>query len=146
MKRSALKPSTKPMSRNMPMARAASEKAASKESYLFKVSKPLKAKPKRHTKAESAYLGAVADLGCALCQHLGYGKTPAIVHHQRTGTGMMRASHYRTVPLCPHHHQFSGEGVHDMGREEFAEKYGISEVQLVENTRHLLESMIPNGE
>jgi predicted GNAT family acetyltransferase len=117
-----MKPGTKPMSRG----------------------KGIKAKTPRNAAnaAEKRYMGAVAELGCAVCRHLGYGITPAIVHHQRTGTGKMRASHYRTVPLCPHHHQGSGEGVHDMGREQFAEMHGISEVELVEQTRAILAHLI----
>ncbi len=130
MKRSPLKRST-PMARGKPMARGASR---------------LKAKPKRHTRPESVYLGAVAALGCAVCRRLGYGPTPAIVHHQRTGTGAMRASHFRTVPLCPAHHQHSGFGVHDVGRPQFAAMYGVSEVELVKETRALLRDLIPEGE
>lgn len=135
MKRSAFKPSTKPMSRGTPMARGA---PGAKRSTL-------KAKPKRHTKAESVYLDAVAALGCAVCRRLGYGATPAIVHHQRTGTGMMRATHYRTCPLCPPHHQSSGYGVHDMGREEFAKMYGFTEVDLIEETRATLAHLLNQG-
>lgn len=130
MKRSPLKRST-PMARGKRMARGTSR---------------LKAKPKRHTTAESAYLGAVAALGCAVCRRLGYGPTPAIVHHQRTGMGAMRASHFRTVPLCPPHHQHSGHGVHDVGRPQFAAMYGVSEVELVEETRAILRHLIPEGE
>lgn len=124
MKRSPMKRGTKPMKRGT----------------------GLKAKPKRHTAAESRYLAAVAALGCAVCRRLGYGATPAIVHHQRTGTGAMRASHFRTAPLCPPHHQHSGRGVHDMGREEFASLYGFTEVELVEETRAALAHLIPEGE
>lgn len=96
--------------------------------------------------AESRYMGLVAALGCAVCRRLGYGETPAIVHHQRTDTGKMRASHYRTCPLCPTHHQSSGMGVHDMGRVQFARKYGFTEVDLIEETRSLLAAHIPDGE
>ena len=39
------------------------------------------------TKAESQYLGRVAELGCVLCRRLGLGETPAEIHHARTGTG-----------------------------------------------------------
>ncbi|QTD88778.1 MULTISPECIES: Ref family recombination enhancement nuclease [Burkholderia cepacia complex] len=101
---------------------------------------------KAPTKAERDYMGRVAALGCAVCRRLGLGDTPAIVHHQRTGQGWGRASNYRTVPLCPPHHQFSGYGVHDMGREEFAEMYGFSEVDLVEETRQILAKYLPASE
>ena len=57
----------------------------------------------------------------------------------------MRASHYRTAPLCPAHHQYSGFGVHDMGRPQFEAMYGFSEVDLVEETRELLAAHIPEG-
>lgn len=38
-----------------------------------------------NTKAEREYMGRVAELGCYLCQHLGFGATPAQVHHLREG-------------------------------------------------------------
>lgn len=114
-------------------------------SPMKRSTKPLRSSPKRHTAQESKYLGAVASLGCALCRHLGYGESPAEVHHQRTGTGMTRASHYRTAPLCPTHHR-GNEGVHGIGREEFALMYGISEVALIEQTRAELAHLIPEGE
>ena len=34
------------------------------------------------TIAERAHMGRVAELGCAVCRMLGYGPTPAEVHHQ----------------------------------------------------------------
>ncbi|AIP29846.1 hypothetical protein DR64_754 [Paraburkholderia xenovorans LB400] len=98
------------------------------------------------TAIERRYMGYVAALCCAVCRRLGIEGTPAIVHHQRTGTGKMRASHYRTCPLCPLHHQGSGFGVHDMGRSQFADLYGFSEVDLVEETRGLLVEYLPAEE
>lgn len=48
------------------------------------------------TKAESDYMGKVAQLSCLLC-----GLEPAEVHHIREGQGgAQRASHFLTVPLC----------------------------------------------
>ena len=92
------------------------------------------------TAAEREHMGRVAALCCVLCRHLGLADdSPAIVHHLRTGQGRMRASHYDTLPLCPPHHQHSGFGVHDMGREQFARLYGISEIELLALTRRLLE-------
>lgn len=144
MKRSALerkspmKPGTKPLLARVPMARGQTR---------MRTSKP-KAKSPKNTPsaAESRYMGRVAALGCAVCRRLGLGATPAIVHHQRTGQGAMRASHYRTVPLCPPHHQFSGYGVHDMGRDEFEALYGFSEVELVDETRAALVQHLPDVE
>lgn len=97
------------------------------------------------TIAERKHMSRVAELGCAVCHRLGYGATPAELHHQRTGTGMTRASHYRTTGLCPPHHR-GNEGIHGMGREEFALMYGISEVELIEQTRAELAHLIPKGE
>jgi hypothetical protein len=46
-------------------------------------------------KAEKKYLDRVASLGCYLCNHLGYGATPAQIHHLREGVGMaQRNSNY----------------------------------------------------
>jgi hypothetical protein len=101
---------------------------------------------KQATKAEREYMGRVQRLGCAVCRRLGLGETPALVHHQRTGQGKMRASHYRTAPLCPPHHQFSGFGVHDMGRPQFEQMYGFSEVEIVEETRQILWVYVPEAE
>jgi Recombination enhancement, RecA-dependent nuclease len=101
---------------------------------------------KAPTRAEREYMGRVAALGCAVCRRLGLGETPAVVHHQRTGTGAMRAPHYYTAPLCPPHHQFSGYGLHDMGRPQFEEMYGFSEVDLVQETRQTLWAYLPESE
>ena len=93
----------------------------------------------RATSDEKAYMGRVAALCCVLCRHLGIADdSPAVVHHLRTGQGKKRASHKDTMPLCPLHHQFSGFGVHDMGRPQFEARYGISEVGLLEMTKQLL--------
>ena len=84
-------------------------------------------------------MGRVADLCCCLCQWLSLADdSPAVVHHIRTGQGKMRAKHADTIPLCPPHHQFSGFGIHDMGRPEFEAMYGISELQLLLKTKKRL--------
>ena len=64
--------------------------------------------------AERNHMGRVAALGCYLCRHLGYGPTPAQVHHIREGQGMaQRASNWLTVPLCDKHHANSSpDGIH----------------------------------
>ncbi|CAJ0778920.1 hypothetical protein LMG7141_00817 [Ralstonia condita] len=64
------------------------------------------------TKAEGEYLGRVAALGCILCLRLGYGFTPAQIHHVREGEGAgQRASHFLGVPLCEPHHT-GPRGIH----------------------------------
>ena len=64
------------------------------------------------TKAEKRYMNRVAELGCVVCRMLGYGSTPAQLHHVREGQGMaQRAQNWLVVPLCPEHHQ-GKTGVH----------------------------------
>ncbi|MGL4446341.1 MAG: Ref family recombination enhancement nuclease [Aeromonas sp.] len=63
------------------------------------------AKPSK-TRAQRQHLAAVASLGCVVCRNLGFGPSPAEIHHVRTGQGMgQRASHYNVLPLCPVHHR-----------------------------------------
>jgi len=70
------------------------------------------------TIAEKQWMGRVAALGCYLCQHLGYGATPAQVHHLREGQGMsQRASNWLVAPLCDKHHANSSpDGIHGQRR------------------------------
>lgn len=87
------------------------------------------------TKREKAYLDRVASLGCVVCRNLGFGPTPAAVHHIRAGQGMsQRASDYLTIPLCPEHHQNGGKGVAiHAGQQAFEAIYG-SELDLLAQT------------
>lgn len=90
------------------------------------------------TIAERDYLDRVAALGCAVCRRLGYGETPAEIHHQRTGTGgARRASHKDTCPLCPEHHR-GPTGIHGLGTKGFARVYGFTELDLVRETQEAL--------
>lgn len=90
------------------------------------------------TAAEKRHMARVQALGCALCAFLGLGNTPAVIHHARARHGWGRSSHYATIPLCPPHHQGSGFGVHDLGREEFTAMHGISEMELLDNVNEEL--------
>ncbi len=86
------------------------------------------------TKAEREYLGRVASLGCVLCRRMGYGPTPAEVHHRRTGTGAGKRSAYDQVaPLCPEHHR-GNAGIHGMGRRAWERHFGVTEISLIEQT------------
>lgn len=76
----------------------------------------------------------VAELGCVLCRHLGYGETPASLHHIREGQGMsQRASDWMVVPLCWAHHQ-GKEGLHGLGTRAFEARYRMSELDLLAKT------------
>lgn len=77
----------------------------------------------------------VAGLGCILCWFLGWGQTPAELHHPRTGMGMgMRASDRDVIPLCPPHHR-GNEGLHGLGRKAFERRYKVTEMDLLELVR-----------
>ena len=82
---------------------------------------------RKPTKDEREYLGKVASLGCVVCGD------EAQVHH-RTGAGMgLRASHYKTIPLCHRHHQGT-EGIHQIGVKTWEERYDTQDhfIQLVQ--------------
>lgn len=83
-------------------------------------------------------MGRVAELGCELCQHLGYGATPGQVHHVRVNFGWGRSGHFNTICLCDPHHNGQPGGVHSMGRDEFTVMYGISELELLDIVKQKL--------
>lgn len=125
LKRSPLKPGA-------PMKRQAFKRSERKEAAASaKSGRGMKSKKPSTTAAEHSHLAAVAALGCILCQHLDFGPTPAEVHHVRARHGWGRSGHFATIPLCPTHHRGQPFGVHDMGREQFTERYGISELDLL---------------
>lgn len=92
------------------------------------------------TKDEKQYLSKVYDLGCIICYRNGYFGTPAEIHHVRgVGLGMgVRNSHYQTIPLCPEHHR-GNTGYHGMGRKAFERKYGVTEHELIQQVKDLLD-------
>lgn len=80
------------------------------------------------------HMGKISALGCILCRHLGYGATPAEVHHIRDGQGAaQRASDFLTVPLCPEHHR-GASGVHGLGVRGFETRYKLAEIDLLAMT------------
>lgn len=82
------------------------------------------------------HLSRVAGLGCALCRRLGYGPTPAEVHHLREGQGMaQRASDFLTVPLCPEHHR-GPHGIH--GDRQAFKDARVDEMDLLADTLEAL--------
>lgn len=89
------------------------------------------------TKAEKEHMGRVAQLPCAICGAFG-----VHVHHIRTGVGMgKRASDFDTLPLCPEHHQ-GMTGIHGMGRKAWERHHGITELELLQNTKDILNGCI----
>lgn len=89
------------------------------------------------TAAEKRHMARAKKLGCALCEHLGLGETPAEIHHARTKVGWGRDGHTSVIPLCPEHHR-GNTGIHAMGRSQFAAMYGISEIDLLTSVNESL--------
>ena len=83
------------------------------------------------TADEKRHMARVAQMGCCVCEHMGYGDTPSVVHHVRTQVGWGRDGHMNVIPLCPEHHD-GALGIHTLGRTKFQEMYGISEIELLE--------------
>lgn len=55
------------------------------------------------------HMGKVAAIGCIACALLGYGETPAQVHHIREGR--IARNDYLTLPLCDPHHAGARPGI-----------------------------------
>ena len=85
-------------------------------------------------KAQRKHFDKLAQLGCLLCRHLGYGETPGEIHHIRHAG---RRDAAPVIGLCPEHHR-GNTGVHGMGRKAFALKYGVTEKDLLAQTEALL--------
>ena len=89
------------------------------------------------TKAQKKHYDKVANLGCSLCRHLGYGESPCEIHHIR------RAGKRDTAPvigLCPEHHRGTTYGIHGLGRRAFEALHGITEEELLEQTSEILNA------
>jgi hypothetical protein len=82
------------------------------------------------TKAEKAHKAALANLGCALCAKLGYGKTPPQLHHLRAG-GWGKGDYKTLMPLCPEHH-IGKTGIHGMGTKAFERHYKVTQQELLQ--------------
>lgn len=81
-------------------------------------------------------MGRISALGCVVCQGLGYGPTPAEVHH--IGDTSER-SDLLVIPLCPAHHRSGGSGVaYHAGPKRWEALYG-TELSLLAKTLELLE-------
>jgi hypothetical protein len=85
--------------------------------------------------AEKEYMGRVASLGCMVCRHMGWGQTPAQLHHVREGQGMaQRSSNWLVVPLCQEHHT----GAHGIHGHDFYLRYRLDEMDLLAMTLEAL--------
>lgn len=89
------------------------------------------------TKDERKHFSSVADLGCILCRHLGYGETPCEIHHIRRYGG--RRDNSPVIGLCREHHR-GDTGVHGLGAKQFEKTYAITQFELLEATTNLLNN------
>lgn len=91
------------------------------------------------TKAEKQRFQKLVDLGCIICLRGGWGHSQPEIHHIRKGQGVgQRASHDKTIPLCPAHHRTGGYGVAiHAGQKAFENKFG-DEHFLLEYTNQLI--------
>jgi hypothetical protein len=91
------------------------------------------------TKAEKQRFQRMVDLGCIICLRGGWGHSQPEIHHIRKGQGVgQRASHDKTIPLCPAHHRTGGYGVAiHAGQKAFENKFG-DEHFLLEYTNQLI--------
>jgi hypothetical protein len=92
---------------------------------MFK--KPGKKQKKSKTKAEKEHLNLVASHGCMVCD------SPVVCVHHIRESGEPR-DHYKTIPLCPDHHQ-GYSGIHYLGKKEFYKRFG-HEMDMLEKLRN----------
>lgn len=82
--------------------------------------------------ADKSHLSRVASLGCGLCRRIGYGETPAEIHHPREGQGMaQRGSNWLAIGLCPEHHR-GPHGIH--GDRQAFKDARVDEMDLLADT------------
>lgn len=86
--------------------------------------------------SDKSHLSRVASLGCGLCRRIGYGETPAEIHHPREGQGMaQRASNWLAIGLCPEHHR-GPHGIH--GDRQAFKDARVDEMDLLADTLEAL--------
>lgn len=83
------------------------------------------------TRAESAYMGRIANMGCILCRALDrQQESKTDVHHIRTGQGAaQRASNFLTLPLCHGSCHQGPLGIH--GNKSLLRLAKVSELDLL---------------
>ncbi len=92
------------------------------------------------TKAEKEKYAQLARLGCILCRQndiKNMDDSPVEIHHIRR-FGQTR-NNSEAIPLCMWHHRLGNNSVHSLGHKGFAKYWGLSEEDLLEKTKELLE-------
>lgn len=74
---------------------------------------------------ERHHVDRVAQLGCVVCRRLGFGQSPAEIHHVAEGSG--KRYWFAIAPLCPTHHDEArkGTGFHGMGTKRFCALFRV---------------------
>ena len=80
----------------------------------------------------------VANLGCALCRHIGYAGTPAELFFASQLLKNKVPLHKRILPLCPEHHR-GKSGLHLLERRKFEKRYKCNVESLIMQTISLAE-------
>jgi len=92
------------------------------------------------TKAEKLHYGKLARLGCILCRQMDVREiddSPVEIHHVRRYGG--KRSLAPAIPLCAWHHRLdSRTSIHGLGHKGFTKYWGLSEEDLLEKTKELL--------
>ena len=87
------------------------------------------------TKNDKIRNSKIAELGCSLCRHQGNEGTPAELHHIRR---TMPRNQSPIIPLCTFHHRGTSAGIHGVGRKSWEKQHQITEEQLLEQTKALI--------
>ena len=94
------------------------------------------------TKDDKDWLSDLASLGYVVCRNLGYGQSPAEIHHIRTGQGIaQRADHKQSLPLCPPHDRTGGHGIAIYAGQKTWEKNYGTETELLEQVISEVEEL-----
>ena len=80
----------------------------------------------------------VANLGCALCRHIGYAGTPAELFFAKRLLRDKVPLYKRILPLCPEHHR-GKSGLHLLGKRKFEKRYECNVESLIMQTISLAE-------
>lgn len=92
------------------------------------------------TKAESAWMDAICQLGCIICRLFHNVFSPAEPHHMLSGG--RRRGHLFTIPLCFLHHRSGRNDAQvvsrDQNQQRFEKRYG-TEDSLLAKTRELVQ-------
>lgn len=85
---------------------------------------------------------AIHSIPCSLSHFLGEEQTsPTEVHHKHGGGLGLKASDLLTMSLSREYHTSGPFAFHQIGREAFEHKFGVTQNKLIEITNKLLEEI-----